>query len=64
MKNLNIENGDLKTLFIHTRHAYGNMTFDNWVLQCKNDYDKYVMGSTYCKTFSQWVNGQIIALTS
>ena len=64
MKDFKIDNEDLKALYAHTRHAYKNMSFNNWVLQVKNDYDNYAMRSTYCKTFSQWVNGQIIALTS
>lgn len=72
MENLNfeIDNDDLKILYLHTCNAYKGMSFEKWVINQKdafkqycnrnlNDLQKY--GTP--KTFSQWVNGQIISLT-
>lgn len=58
-----IDQEDLKTLFIHTRFAYGNMKFNDWVKECKVSYVQFSRDKENPKTFSQWVNGQIIALT-
>ena len=58
-----IDQEDLKALFVLTRFAYGNMTFNSWVEECKNSYASFVKNKENPKTFSQWVNGQIIALT-
>ena len=64
MKNIDfkIDLEDLQALYIHTRQAYGNMTFDSWLLECKKAYKQYLTNRENPKTFSQWVNGQIIAL--
>ena len=72
MENLNfdIDIDDLKILFIHTRDAYKGMSFDKWVIEAKTAYKEYHARNTNDlqkygtpKTFSQWVNGQIISLT-
>ena len=60
---LEIDLGDLKALFVHTRNAYGNRTFGEWCDLTKVAYCKFIKGKDNPKTFSQWVNGQIIALT-
>ncbi len=63
MKNeVNIQE-DLKILFLHTSHAYPNMIFSQWVEEIKKSYTSFAEGKENPKTFSQWVNGQIIALT-
>ena len=61
---------DLKILYLHTRHAYKDMLFDEWVIVAKTSYKEYHSRNLKDlekygtpKTFSQWVNGQIIALT-
>lgn len=53
---------DLQTLYIHTRKAYGNMPFEAWVLECQKAYNEYLEKRENPKTYSQWVNGQILAL--
>ena len=62
-----IDQNDLKTLFTHTRGAYGNMTFDSWVIECKKSYKSYFnnkpLFSNKHYTYSQFVNAQIIAIT-
>ena len=69
MKNIDftIERNDLKCLFLH---ASNRCTFEKFVSEAKQSYSEYhkrnsenleKYGSP--KTFSQWVNGQIIALT-
>ena len=72
MKNLNfeIENDDLKILYLHTCDAYKLMSFDKWIIESKNAYKEYYNRNLNDlqkygtpKTFSQWVNGQIISLT-
>ena len=65
MKTLNftIDINDLKALFLHTKNAYGKITFNQWTQQTKNAYSSFAKDKESVKTFSQWVNGQIIALT-
>lgn len=72
MENLNftIDAQDLKVLYLHTRDAYKGMSFDKWVIEAKNAYKDYhnrnlnnLQKYGAPKTFSQWVNGQIISLT-
>jgi len=66
-----IDQDDLKVLFVHTREAYPRVGFNQWVEIAKADYARYHKRNTdnperygTPKTFSQWVNGQTIALTS
>ncbi|AGO49115.1 hypothetical protein Phi13:1_gp104 [Cellulophaga phage phi13:1] len=59
---------DLQALFIATRDGYKRgVTFHNWTQNCEADYEQYfkrqVQLNEKPKTFSQWVNGQTIALT-
>ena len=72
MENLNfdIDKEDLKILFIHVRDAYKGISYDKFVIEAKNSYKDYhnrnlnnLQKYGKPKTFSQWVNGQIIALT-
>lgn len=71
MKNLDftIELEDLQILFVKTRHAYKNMSFEKWTEEAKKSYSEYHERNSndlkkygQPKTFFQWVNGQIIAL--
>lgn len=63
---LRIEQDDLKTLFAHTKGAFGNMTFTSWVKEDKKSYMSYFnnkeLFSKKKYTYSQFVNAQIIAL--
>ncbi len=72
MENLNfdIDKDDLKVLFIHVRDAYKGISFEKFVIEAQNSYLEYFNRNKNNlqkygtpKTFSQWVNGQIIALT-
>jgi hypothetical protein len=72
MKNIDftIDIEDLKCLFIVCTKAFKNVPFDSFVNNCKISYCLYHKRNTENlekygspKTFSQWVNGQIIALT-
>ena len=63
MTDFTIAPDDLKVLFAHTKYAYGNMTFTQWCDDVKKAYANFIKGKENPKTFSQWVNGQIIALT-
>jgi hypothetical protein len=63
-----IDQEDLKCLFIACRNAY--KSFDNFIEDSKIQYTNYFNRNTNNlqkygapKTYSQWVNGQIIALT-
>ena len=64
---LRINQDELKVLFIHTRYAYGNITFISWEKECKKSYMSYFnnkeLFSNRQYTYSQFVNAQIIALT-
>lgn len=61
--NFTIDQNDLKTLFIHTKFAYNGLTFSQWVGEIKESYSDYFNKAKKIKTFSEWINGQIIALT-
>ena len=68
--NFNIENEDLKILFLKTqRNKFSEKAFNNFIKECEhcyldyfnrniNDLERY--GNP--KTYSQWINGQIIYL--
>lgn len=72
MENLNftIDAEDLKFMYSHTKHAYNGVSIDKWVIEVKNSYKEYFNRNLNDlqkygtpKTFSQWVNAQIISLT-
>ena len=52
----------LKTLYLHTKNAFNNITFDKWLLEAKNNYMGYFNSGRCNKTFEQWINGQISAI--
>lgn len=65
-----IDQDDLKILFLNTLHVYKEKSFDKWVIELKTSYKEYhnrnlndleKYGTP--RTFSHWVNCQIIALT-
>jgi hypothetical protein len=65
--NLQIDNNDLKILYIKTSFLYAN--FDEFKKECKKSYIEYFDRNTHNiekygqpKTFSQWINKQIIIL--
>ena len=64
MKTLNfgIDQEDLKVLYIKVKSAYNNIPFNDFVGECKIVYKEYTKNKENPKTYSQWVNGQIIAL--
>lgn len=64
MNLVEIDQEDLKVLFAHTKHAYGNITFEKWCQVVKESYLKFIKGKENPKTYSQWINGQIIYLTT
>ena len=60
----------LKTLFLLTLHDFKGVTFEAFIVYCKKSYlDYYNRNNNNLekfgnpKTFSQWINGQIISLT-
>ncbi len=57
-----IDEMDLKTLFLHTRHCYKGYTFEKWCDEIKRVYAKYHTQRETPKTFFEWVNGQILAI--
>ena len=65
MENVNfkIEENDLKNLFVITRFCYGQISFNVFKEEIKNDFLVYLKRTNSTKSFSEWVNGQIIALT-
>lgn len=72
MENLNfeIDKDDLKILFIHVSDAYKGISFKKFVIETQSSYLDYFNRNINnlqkygtAKTFSQWVNAQIIALT-
>lgn len=60
---LTIDMQDLKILFLHTQHAYQGYTFDMFCEEVKGTYiNNYLPDRINPKTFSEWVNAQIIAI--
>ena len=61
-----IDNEDLQVLFLHTRDAYQGYTFEQWKRECKKAYTEFAIAKNNkgqdVPTYSQWVNGSIIAL--
>ena len=66
----NIENQDLRILFLKTSTTtFSSKGFDNFIKECEDAYLNYFNRNINNlekygkpKTYSQWVNGQIIAL--
>jgi hypothetical protein len=73
MENLDftIDEQDLRILFLHTQTTkFTKDGFNQFILECKQSYFEYykrnlnnVSRYGLPKTYSQWVNAQIIALT-
>jgi len=62
--NYSIDQDDLKALYLLSKNAFGNMTFNEWCNATRNAYLEYAKSNRDSPhTFSQWVNGQTIALT-
>lgn len=53
---------DLKALFIACKNAYKGYSYDMFQKECKNNYIEYAKTKRFPKSYSQWINGQIIAL--
>jgi len=66
--NLTVDEKDLKALYVHTKNAYQNTSFEQWCKECMESYLNYFNNKKlYDKkqyTYSQWVNAQIISLTT
>lgn len=65
-----IDEDDLKCLMVNCLDAYNGYTFEKFVDEAKQGYSEYHKRNLanlekygQPKTFSQWVNGQIISLT-
>jgi|TARA_R110000823_G_C15504314_1_gene453539 hypothetical protein len=62
-----ISQNDLKSLFVHTKAAYGNITFYDWITKCEESYLSYFNNKDLFNkrkyTYSQFVNAQILAIT-
>lgn len=57
-----IDKEDLQILFLKTREAYKNQSFEIWEQECEKSYEDYCKGKDNPKSYRQWVNGQIIIL--
>jgi hypothetical protein len=63
MKDLRIELQDLRLLFLKSEYSkFSKQGFEDFVIECKKSYNYYYNTNCNPKTYSQWVNGQIIAL--
>tara|TARA_R110000772_G_scaffold6250_5_gene21937 strand:- start:825 stop:1037 length:213 start_codon:yes stop_codon:yes gene_type:complete len=66
--NFNIDQDDLKALFITTRDSHKKgVNLKNWTNNCEANYEMYferqIQLNQKPKTFTQWINGQTLALT-
>ena len=62
LNKMSIDIDDVKALFLAVRQAYKGWSFEKFADQCKKDYLSF--NNPKGLTYSQWVNGQTIALTS
>ena len=70
MKDLTIELQDLRILFLKSKYTkFSKQGFESFVIECEKSYLDYYNrninnSNKYGnpKTYSQWVNGQIISL--
>jgi hypothetical protein len=70
MKDLTIELQDLRILFLKSEYTkFSKQGFEAFVIECKKSYLEYYNRNINNinrygnpKTYSQWVNGQIIVL--
>lgn len=63
-----VDSDDLKALYLQTRDCMKKgITLQQFINNCEADYEQYferkIQLNEDAKTFSQWINGQIIALT-
>ena len=69
--NFLIEEQDLRILFLKTQTTkFSKQGFNNFIKECEDSYSNYFNRNMNNlerygnpKTYSQWVNGQIISLT-
>ena len=61
--NLVINDDDLKALLLACGGLYRGYTFSQFKAETIEAYKSYFKSKTNPLTFSQWVNGQIIAMT-
>jgi hypothetical protein len=66
MKNVTNE----EVLYLHTRAAYNNCSFENWLKQTKNSYECYVKRNKADiakfgnpMPYDEWIYKQILCLT-
>ena len=64
---LSIEFEDIKILYIKCTYLHKNITLEQFAKACKRTYVEYYdkqthSGNDSIKTFSQWINKQIISL--
>ena len=65
--NLSIDINDIKILYLKCTYLHKNITLEQFSKSCKRTYiewhDKQTnLGNDNIKTFSQWINRQIISL--
>ena len=65
--NLSIDINDIKILYLKCTYLHKNITLEQFSKSCKRTYIEYYDKKTHSrndniKTFSQWINGQIISL--
>lgn len=58
-----IDPDDLDALYACTRRAYQGKSYDFWVAESKRAYSQYAKGRRYPKSYREWINAQIIAMT-
>ena len=58
-----VKKEDLQTLFLATKNAYKGYSFEKWEKEVKISYKEYCKSKSKPMSFSQWINGQILALS-
>jgi len=61
---MKIESEDLKALFLAVRFSLKGQSLKNFCTDCEKSYKEYYKKRDNPKSYSQWINGQTIAMTS
>jgi hypothetical protein len=62
--NFNCDQNDILALFAATRFAHQGMTVEQFTAQTQKDYAAYVARGNAKYTYSEWINRQVVVLTS
>ncbi len=61
--NFQVDHQDMQALYIASFNVSKSMSFESFKKNCQSAYTKYISKNPGEKTYSQWINKQVIYLT-